>query len=193
MNKNTKYMELYRKFKSLIRTAGYESVKAYEDSLSEDSKKQGKVRMCRVIRNYIEHEDQAFVEATPEMINFIQGEIYLIDEQELPVKKKMMKTFIAENDPIMVAAAFMEKHKLSIIPVMNDKGFVSSAISAMSIMKIIASGDYSKTKKVNAIQSKYKFSFINENDSIKSIRPYLNGTRIYLVLNDNKKIVGWLI
>lgn len=193
MNQNTKYMELYRKFESLIRTAGYESVKAYEDSLSEDSKKQGKVRMCRVIRNYIEHEDQAFVEATPKMINFIQGEIYLIDEQELPVKKKMMKTFIAENDPIMVAAAFIEKHKLNIIPVMNDKGFVSSAVSAMNIMKIIASGDYSKTKKVNAIQSKYKFSFINENDSIKSIRPYLNGTRIYLVLNDNKKIVGWLI
>ena len=193
MNQNTKYMELYRKFESLIRTAGYESVKAYEDSLSEDSKKQGKVRMCRVIRNYIEHEDQAFIEATTEMINFIQGEIYLIDEQELLVKKRMMKTFIAENDPIMVAAAFMEKTKLNIIPVMNDKGFVSSAISAMNIMKIIASGDYSKTKKVNAIQSKYKFSFINENDSIKSIRPYLNGTRIYLVLNDNKKIVGWLI
>ena len=64
MNQNTKYMELYRKFESLIRTAGYESVKAYEDSLSEDSKKQGKIRMCRVIRNYIEHEDQAFVEAT---------------------------------------------------------------------------------------------------------------------------------
>ena len=37
MNQNTKYMELYRKFESLIRTAGYESVKAYEDSLSEDS------------------------------------------------------------------------------------------------------------------------------------------------------------
>lgn len=71
MSQNTKYMELYRKFESLVRANGFESVKSYEDGLS-DTQKQGKIRICRVIRNFIEHENPSFIEVSTNMIDFIQ-------------------------------------------------------------------------------------------------------------------------
>ena len=73
MSKNSKFMDIYRRFESAIKSTGkYSSVKEYEESLSENSAKQGQIRMCRMIRNYVEHENASFVEASDSMISFLE-------------------------------------------------------------------------------------------------------------------------
>ena len=112
-SKNEKYMNLYRRFEAVLRKSGFQSVKDYESSLENNHFKQEQVKICRLIRNYIEHESATFVEATDNMISFLENETVSFDESELPVKKKMIpvKYAIRDTDLIVVAADFMTKRK----------------------------------------------------------------------------------
>jgi predicted transcriptional regulator len=196
MNRNTKYMDLYRRFEMVVRANGYASVKEYEESLANNQYKQSQLRICRLIRNYIEHENAGFVEASDNMISFLEKEIISLDENETPVKKKMLhiKNAIRESDLLVIAADFMTKHKTELIPIFDKSDFAIGAISSADIVKYIASGDFTKAKKVSAIQSSHKFGFINEDMPMKKVHPILEGhKKIYLVLNDSKKVVGWIV
>ena len=196
MTKNIKYLEIYRRFESVLKADGkYFTVKDYEDSLEKDKIKQNKIRMCRLIRNYIEHENHTFLEATDEMIAFLEKEMILIDESEVPVKKKMVpvKSAIRDTDLIVVAADYMTKKKYDTIPIFDKTDFSVGVLTYESIVKYIASGDFSKAKKTAVIVAKHKFGFIKEDTSMKEVRKLLDGKKVFLVLNDSKKVVGWII
>jgi predicted transcriptional regulator len=196
MSNNTKYIDLYRRFELAVKNKGFGSVKEYEESLTDSQLKQGKVRICRMIRNYIEHENADFVEASDRMINFLEQTTIELDEQEIPVKKKMIaiKNAIRDTDLIVVAADFMTKRKASLIPVFDKNDFAVGVLSGSDIIKYIASGDFTKAKKVSAVQSPHRFGFINESTPMKQVWPMIDGhKKVYLILNDSKKIVGWIV
>lgn len=197
MSKNSKFMDIYRRFESAIKSTGkYSSVKEYEESLSENSAKQGQIRMCRMIRNYIEHENASFVEASDSMISFLEKETCELDENEMPVKKKMLsiKNAIKETDLIVIASDFMTKKKQPLIPVFNKDDFATGVISYEAIVKMVASGDFTKAKKVSLIFEQHKFGFFKETEPMKNVRPLLEGhKKVYLILNDSKKVAGWII
>lgn len=190
-------MDIYRRFESAIKSTGkYSSVKEYEESLSENSAKQGQIRMCRMIRNYIEHENASFVEASDSMIGFLEKETCELDENEMPVKKKMLsiKNAIKETDLIIIASDFMTKKKQPLIPVFNKDDFATGVISYEAIVKMVASGDFTKAKKVSLIAEQHKFGFFKETEPMKNVRPLLEGhKKVYLILNDSKNVVGWII
>lgn len=193
--KNAKFMDLYRRLETAVKAKGYNSVKEYEESIINDQPKQGKMKICRTIRNYIEHENSAFVEASDNMIAFIEKEVGELDAKFLPVKKKMIsiKYAIHESDLIVIAADFITKRKLSIIPVFDNNDFATGVISMSDVVKCVASGAFSKAKKVSMIQNTHKFGFLKEDTPMSEVMPLLeNQNKIYLVLNDNKKVVGWI-
>jgi predicted transcriptional regulator len=196
MSRNNKYMDIYRRFESAVKKNGFLSIKAYEESFFDDKFKQEQIRICRLIRNYIEHERTDFVEATDNMISFLEKETVALDESEMPVKRKMIsiKNAIRDTDLIVIAADFMAKKKVDLIPVFDKSDFAAGALSSSDIVKYIASGDFTKAKKVSTVQVAHKFGFINEDAPMKQVRPMLTEhKKIYLVLNDSKKVVGWII
>ena len=196
MNRNAKYMELYRRLEGLVKTNGFASVRAYEESLSENHSKQEQIRICRMIRNYIEHESADFVEASDNMISFLEKELMELDENETPVRKKMIpvKNAIRDTDLLVIAADFMAKRKTHIIPIFDKSDFAVGALSDSDIVRYIASGDFTKAKKVSVVQAAHKFGFINESAPMRQVRPLLEGhKKVYLVLNDAKKVVGWIV
>jgi predicted transcriptional regulator len=189
-------MELYRRFDASLKKVGFDSVKAYEESLTSDQYKQGQVRICRLIRNYIEHENADFVEASDAMISFLEKISSELDEEEVPVRKKMIsvKYAIRESDLIVIASDFMTKRKATIIPIFDKTDFAVGTLSQADIVKCIASGDFTKAKKVSTIQSQHKFGFVKDWMSMKQVRPLIEGhNKVYLVLNDAKKVVGWIV
>ena len=197
MSKNSKFMDIYRRFEAAIKASGkYATVKEYEDSFINDTVKQGQIRICRMIRNYIEHENASFVEASDAMIAFLEKETCELDENELPVKKKMLsvRNAIRETDLIIIASDFMTKKKQHIIPVFNKDDFATGVISYETIVKMVAAGDFTKAKKVSLISEQHKFGFFKETEPMKNVRPLLEGhKKVYLILNDSKKVVGWII
>lgn len=197
MNKNTKYLDTYRRMEAAIKASGkYSSVKEYEDSLEDDSERQGELRICRMMRNYMEHENITFLEASDQMIEFVENLAIEFNEENVPVKKKMIgiRNAIRDTDLIVVAADYMTKKKTSVIPIFNKDDFSVGILTYENIVKYIASGDFTKAKKVSAVVSKHKFGFINENVPINQVRQLLKGhNKVYLILNDNKKVVGWIV
>ena len=195
MKNNEKFMSLYRRFEAILKSKGFQSVKDYENSLESDHCKQEQIKICRLIRNFIEHESQSFVEASDNMLLFIEKEISAFDESEIPVKRKMISTKFAirESDLIVVAADFMLKRKQSIIPVFNQDDYATGVISYEDIVKMIAAGDFTKAKKVTAAQSTYKFGFVKEDTPMRVVQTMIKeNPKVYLVLNDSKKVVGWI-
>jgi predicted transcriptional regulator len=196
MTRNNKFMEIYRRFDACLKRNGFDSVKVYEESLTNDQFKQGQVRICRMIRNYIEHENSDFVEASDNMISFLEKITMEIDENETPVKKKMIpiKYGIKDTDLILVAADFMIKRKAQLIPIFDKTDYAIGAITQSDIVRCIAAGDFTKAKKVSAILTAPKFGFVKDWMTMKQVRPMLEGhDKIYLVLNDAKKVVGWIV
>ena len=196
MSKNMRYMDIYRRFEAAVKKSGFTSVRAYEESLKEDHFKQEQVRICRMVRNYIEHEIADFVEASENMINFIEKETIKLDESEMPVKEKMIsvKNAIKDTDLLVVAADFMAKHNATIIPIFDKTDYAVGVLSNSDIVKYIASGDFTKAKKVSAVQAAYKFGFLHESMPMKQVGQLIaDHNKVYLVLNDSKKVVGWIV
>lgn len=196
MSRNEKYMNLYRRFEATLKKAGFQSVKDYETSLENDHFKQEQIRICRLIRNYIEHESASFVEASDNMMSFLEKEIVVFDEAETPVKKKMIpvKYAIRDTDLIVVAADFMIKRKQDIIPIFNKDDFAIGTLSYEDIVKLLAAGDFTKARKVSVAQAAHKFGFVKEDVPMKAVRLMIEGhQKVHLVLNDSKKVVGWIV
>ena len=149
-----------------------------------------------MIRNYIEHESDSFVEASDNMIEFIEKETVALDESEIPVRKKMIpvKYAIRDTDLIVIAADFMAKRKLDLIPIFDKNDFAVLALSNAHIVKLIASGDFSKAKKVTSAAEKAPFGFLKEHTPMKQVLPLIaEHNKIFLVLNDSKKVIGWIV
>jgi predicted transcriptional regulator len=130
------------------------------------------------------------------MIDFIEKVSIEFDEENVPVKKKMIgiKNAIRETDLIVVAADFMTKKKVDVIPIFNKDDFSIGVLTYENIVKCIATGDFTKAKKVSTIVVKHKFGFFNENTPMNQVRPLIEKhDRVYLVLNDNKRVVGWIV
>ena len=194
--KNETFLDVYKKFEVAIRGKYNCTIKEYEDSLTDDGCRQEKIRIARLIRNYLSHQDMKFVEATQDMINFIQEELILIDENEMPVKKKMfsVRTTPKENELLTTTCDWMSKKKISATPIFNDKDFAIGVLTQNDIVKFIASGNFNKTKKTGVVVTPYKFKFLSETTPMKTVYPMIEKhDQIYLILSQSNKVIGWIL
>ena len=194
--RNETFLDVYKKFEAAIRTIYNCTVKEYEDSLCNDSLKQEKIRMSRMMMNYLSHQDMKFVEATQDMVDFIQEELIKLDEGELPVKKKMIsiRTTPKETELLTTTCDWMSKKKVIATPVFNEKDFAVGVVTQNDIVKFVASGNFNKTKKTNVIVTAYKFKFLSETMPMKTVYPLIEKhDQIYLILSQANKVIGWIL
>lgn len=126
-----------------------DTVLSLEDSVT-DKKVWNSLRLCRNIRNYAQHNENAegFVLVSQEMIQFLRGltrDILAIDGI---VKDEMKKCSIkiTEKNTISEAAAAMAKAGTGWYPITNDNGMCCNIIDKSRLFDCLAAGLTPKTK-----------------------------------------------
>lgn len=154
MSYNSKFLEKYKELEMLLRTQNID-FKNYEEE-QEDSIKQ-KLRICRMMRNYLSHNDIIFIEATKEQINFIQN---TIDNQRLKgdiVKKHLgrINNFTCSlYDKCSDVLEIMSKRQITEYPVLiesrNGSVYEIKIVSIFDVSKAVLE---SKTNRIKDIQN----------------------------------------
>ena len=84
-----KFLSLYKEYESLMRDKGIDC-KEYEDSTDEFTG--NRLRMCRLFRNYLSHQnDSGFLDISAEQIKFLEQIIFSL-KMENDVLKKHIKS-----------------------------------------------------------------------------------------------------
>lgn len=83
---NNKFLEKYKELEILLKNRKI-NYKEFEDSQNEEVKQ--KLRICRMMRNYISHNDIFFVESTEYQIDFIKNTIENLQLEGDIVKKHL--------------------------------------------------------------------------------------------------------
>ena len=198
MSEIEQFLELYRKYESLVRELGYQTAKEYEDTLTV-VEKANKLRFCRTVRNFLAHEEDAksFATVSSKMISFMTDLVYELDNGEIPVYKKMVSVSkcFKESDTVADAVAYMLKKKIEAIPVFMKNGDLKGIFSSRDLMTLIAMSKYTKTLKLSAVplkSNKNDFAKVDKMYPIKETFTYLQDSKVVLVV-DNNKIIGTFI
>ena len=95
---NDKFLDAFRALDTELKSDGT-TVLDYENSL--ETAEQEKMKVCRIMRNYMSHNDTTFVVATNDQIKFLNEQIDNIKRKAHTVKDEMkrIKTFKA-TEPI---------------------------------------------------------------------------------------------
>lgn len=139
-----KFLDEYKNLESAIRLINSEaSVFDYEKTL--DSKTQEKLKVCRILRNHVQHNvgGDEFVYVTEEQIHFLESLtsgilIRFSSSADLTDKTKTVKL----SDTLLQASRkFSEQNELPLL----DKTKLVGCISAQQVLNLI-----SKTKELNS-------------------------------------------
>ena len=88
-----KYLNLYKAWESLLRDTGSD-IRTLESGLeTTDPAQFARVRMCRLFRNYLTHEnDPGFLVPTDKMFDFIESQVNELKSRDDIVKKHLRYT-----------------------------------------------------------------------------------------------------
>lgn len=153
MKNSDALLSLYREYESLLRDKGIEP-KDYEES--RDDKESNRLRMCRLFRNYLSHQDDAgFLDVSDSMIKFMRDKINEIKFED-DVVKKHLKTVAAgtvtDKDKCTDAMLKLNKLKSEEIVVVTASGFGIATVYDVA-MKTLES----KTSKMMSLKTKKNF------------------------------------
>ena len=68
---NEKFLDAFRALDTELKDQG-STVLEYENSLKDGSIEKEKLKVCRIMRNYMAHNDTTFLTASNEQIKFLQ-------------------------------------------------------------------------------------------------------------------------
>ena len=198
-NINLTFIETYKRFEKLAKSKGYSSAKGYEEFVNEKSKTDAsKLKLCRTVYNFLTYTSKTFIDVSQDMLDFILKQIDVLDDAYTPIKEKMIS--IAESvkseDLITSAVNYMLLKGFESVPVFDKKGYAIGSITYKDVATIVASGKFTKAKTVAAIVQKTRFSFCSETTPINQLKTYTcsdDKSTICLVVNDDKKVVGWAV
>jgi hypothetical protein len=147
MRDTEKFLDLYREYETILRDRGMDPKKKEEIEEMEDSTRGGRLRMCRLFRNYLAHQsDAGFLAISPEMLTFMEREVSAL-KMEGDVLRKHLKTPAAGSctpkDRCMDVCGKMCKLKLDDFLVVTENGFFQVSLHELLPLSFI-----SKTKKV---------------------------------------------
>ena len=119
-----------------------------ETKLGQESEESGRLRMCRMMRNFLSHNDSsdAFVVPTPAMIAFL--------EEETEKEKRKKKTAgeaarrvspVYEGDPLQEAARRLAR--MPFVPVTDRDGMLVGIITPESVCAVYAKSPLSSRMK----------------------------------------------
>ncbi len=133
------FLEAYKTLEKAVFEAENCPVYELEAKLGQESEESGRLRMCRMMRNFLSHNDSsdAFVVPTPAMIAFL--------EEEAKKEKRKKKTAgevskrikpVHENDPLQETVGRLAR--LPFMPVTDEDGILVGIITPESVCAVYA-------------------------------------------------------
>ena len=176
---NDKFLQAYKELETELKYIG-QSVLDYENSLSDTDDNKEKIKLCRIVRNYISHNSDNFAGTTNEMIKFLNSLTSKINKLSKTAKDIMVKpNFIKPNEPIKNILPLIKKP----IVVLDKDKFIC-VVKKDYLLDLIAAGE-----KKFIVPKKNEYRFISPKEHIED----LSGEYIVTQDGTNKgKVTGIL-
>lgn len=179
---NEKFLEAYKALEAELRLDNT-TVLDYENTL--EGTDQEKLKVCRIMRNYMSHNDTTFIQATNDQIKFINNLILEIRKKSHTVKDEMKRVkTMRYTEPIKNVLTQIVKYP--IVPIETKEGLI------YLVDKDILLKQLSTNNKKIALPTKLpKYKYVAKTDRMDSIS---SGT--YIVTEDGTdkgKYVGILM
>lgn len=149
------FLEGYRALEKIAFDVENCSVYELEAKLGQESEESGRLRMCRMMRNFLAHNDNldAFVLPTPAMIAFLAKET----EKEKRKKKTAGEVSrrirpVHESDPLQEAVGRLAR--LPFVPVTDECGMLVGIITPESVCAVYAQSSLNARTKAGTAVAK---------------------------------------
>ena len=158
MKMHDKFIETYKELESAVRNE-FENVRAYEESLPDEDAK--KLQICRIIRNYIQHnaDYEKFISISPDMQSFLESQVYKVRCLNGVLKDAMLSVakygcLFDDTESVVNAASILAKKKRNSGIVVDKKGEVIGMLSKSLISDLIGEKAIAVNTKINKISSR---------------------------------------
>lgn len=106
---NDKFLDAFRALDSELKDQG-STVLEYENSLKDGSVEKEKLKVCRIMRNYMSHNDTTFLTASTEQIKFLDAQTEEVLKRAHLVKDEMKRVKpLKATAPIKDVIAALDK------------------------------------------------------------------------------------
>lgn len=173
-------------------------VREYEESLSEEDSQ--KIRLCRILRNYIQHnaDYEKIIAISPGLQSYLNSVVDDLHKKNGILKDHMTSAskygFINESDTIVDAAALLSKKNRWSSVVLDKNGEYIGTLNKGIICDYLGEGTITKATKVSKIShilEQEPVVFFNQTTTMDEVnKVYEKEKPITLVVNNSNKIVG---
>lgn len=132
------FLQIYKELEGLVLQNYDKTIFEYESELDQTSSK--KLQICRILRNYIQHNEDGFdfVAVSPSMQKFLSGLCKLEKSKELKNKDMLVKPFSRKmmSESALSAAKLLISKKLEFLPVLNEKKQLVGVITKENMIRV---------------------------------------------------------
>lgn len=192
-NKNiTEFINTYKTLENLLREKNPDtSVLEYENTLP--AAEGDKLRICRQLRNYIQHHEdgEVFISISDNMIKFLKLLITQIESEEKKVIDRVYRLGAIElGEKLINVVERFSKTKREWLPVVDNNGMFLGILSYYSVFNaILAAGKLnSKLDDKMVIKKLKEFTIDDGTSSLKSVL----GKEGSVIIVKNDKYIGVL-
>lgn len=158
MKMHDKFIETYKELESAVRNE-FESVRAYEESLPDEDAK--KLQICRIIRNYIQHnaDYEKFISISSDMQSFLESHVYKLRCLNGILKDAMLSVakygcLFDETESVVNAAGILAKKKRDSGIVIDKKGEIIGVLTKSLISDLTGEKAITASTKISKIVSR---------------------------------------
>lgn len=194
MKQHDEFIEKYKELEKLLDV----SVREFEESLSEEDSQ--KMRLCRLLRNYIQHnaDYEKIISISPGLQSYLDIVVTNLHRKNGVLKEHMISAtkygFINEADSILDTASLLAKKKRYSSVVLNKNGEYIGVINKSIISDCVGGCNVTRATKISKIINlleKPPVSIINQMSSMDEVNKIIEeNNSIILAINNSNKIVG---
>ncbi len=172
MTANDKFLDAFRALDTELKLDGM-TVLDYENGLDETNKE--KLKVCRIMRNYMAHNDMTFLGTTTDQVKFLEKLASEIRKKSHTIKDEIEKvTPLKYTVPIKDVTAVLAKHTVAVLETKSGLYLVDKDM----LIKQLALGN----KKVSIPVKLPSYKYISKDERVQNI-----GRGIYIVTSDGTK------
>ena len=185
------FLDKYKELEGILRNSdAHQTILQYEETLLPDDME--RLRICRQIRNYIQHHEDglSFLTATNSMIAFIEN---LIKSEN--AKKECVKDRLYRLSPLLISDTLSDiiqkfsKTKRDWLPITDENGVFVNIIDAKNLITILA--EYKTSTKLKKVLSENKLKNSIETYTLEKEIPLENYyNKNIIVIGSNNKYLG---
>lgn len=212
----TSFLEQYKRLEQAVSNSGsldkiswIDPPKAHSiqsiydlEAASLDSEITEKLKLCRITRNYAQHNPgaQSFIATTQEMVDFISETAHEIESIDGTVKDIMIKfpaTTITEANTLQDCITIMAKKKTPWLPIAGKSGEPLAVISEHTVCTALSQGATLRSKISTLVKQPYfllaceDFRKVPQDTPIASLQNITPG-KIVVINPKTEKIAGYM-